>query len=133
MNWQEFESEVQLLSQRISYRPDLIVAVVRGGLVPARLLSSYLGVKEMQCLTVKKIGSDRKVVTEVTEDLTGKKILLVEDILETGKSLEAAQTYLEAKGAEVKTTCLYTTPVTSAKVDYTLREIEVIPKFPWEA
>lgn len=132
MNWQEFEKEIAVLSVKINYFPDIIVGIVRGGIIPARLLSSKLKVKGMYCLTIKKNNDGRRVTNEILEDLTGKKLLLVEDMLETGKSLIAAKQYFEEKGAIVKTTCLYTMPISEIKPDFYLREIKETIKFPWE-
>lgn len=132
MDWKTFENKVRTLAEKISDRPDLIIGITRGGLVPARLLSSYLNVKKMHCLSVVKVGDDRQMVTEITEDLNGKKILLVEDMLETGRSLIVAKNYLEAKGGEVKTACLYTMPMSEIEPDYTLKQINTVIKFPWE-
>jgi hypoxanthine phosphoribosyltransferase len=132
MTWEELEHEVESLSQRINDIPDVVVGVVRGGLIPARLLSSFLKVKDMYCLTVKKAGNGRKVVTEISENIQGKNILLVEDVLETGRSLIVAKQYLEGKGARVKTACLYTMPISEISPDYSLAQIKEIPEFPWE-
>lgn len=132
MQWLELEQEIKLLSQKITEKPDILIGIVRGGLVPARLLSSLLHVKKMHCLSVEKMNDERKVVTEITEDLHGKHIVLIEDILETGKSLNVAKVYLESKGAIIKTACLYTLPTTQFKPDYFLRKIPEVIQFPWE-
>ncbi len=132
MTWETLEQEVRELAQKVDYRPDYIVGVVRGGLIPARLLSSYLGIKDMYCLTVKKTEEGRMVTTEISADLAGKKVLLVEDMLETGKSLVVAKEYLESKGAEVKSACLYTMPISEVTPDFSLRQVEEVATFPWE-
>lgn len=132
MDWNELSQEVKILAGKITKKPDMIVGIVRGGLIPSRLLSSNLGVKEMYALTVKKVGNERKVTSEVSENLNGKRILLVEDMLETGKSLLVAKQYLESKGATVETACLYTMPISEVKPDYFLREISEVAHFPWE-
>lgn len=124
MDWNVFVKELRALAKKIDFRPDAIVGIARGGLVPARLLSEFLNVKEMYCLTVKKSGSERKVVTEILDDLSGKNILLVEDLLESGRSLIAAKKYLEAKGALVKTACLYALPESEIKPDFFLKRAE---------
>ena len=132
MNWDELRADVKALAGRIEYVPDIIVGIVRGGLVPARLLSSELGVKDMYALTVKKVEEERKVANDILENINGKKVLLVEDMLETGKSLIVAKEYLEKKGAEVKTACLYTMPISEIKPDFSLKEITEVVPFPWE-
>ena len=132
MTWKELEKEITTLSYKITTNPDIIIGIVRGGIIPARLLSSKLEVREMYCLTVKKIGNKRKVTSEIVDDLIGKKVLLIEDMLETGKSLTTAKLQLEEKGAIVQTACLYIMPVSEIKPDYYLKKIKDITKFPWE-
>lgn len=132
MNWEEFRTEVKTLTNKIDFKPDVIIGIVRGGLVPARILSSELKVKDMYALTVKKVGEERKVTSDISEDLTGKKVLLVEDMLETGRSLVVAKDYLLTKGAEVKTACLYTMPISELKPDFFVKEVAEVTSFPWE-
>ncbi len=132
MTWLELHAEVKKLAAQITISPDIIVGVVRGGIIPARLLSSELKVKSMYCLTVKKLGNERGVTSSILEDLNRKNILLVEDMLESGRSIITAKEYLKEKGARVKTACLYTMPISELKPDYFLREIREVIKFPWE-
>lgn len=124
--------EIKRLSERVDYKPDIIIGITRGGLVPSRLLAKYLEVKKMHCLSVCKVGEKRQVVTDVLEDLEGKDILLVEDMLETGRSLVVAKDYLESKGANVKTACLYTMPISEIEPDFYLRRVEEVGKFFWD-
>jgi hypoxanthine phosphoribosyltransferase len=124
--------EIKKLAQMVDFVPDVIVGVARGGIVPARLLSTLLNVKRVHCITVERMGEVRTVVGEIGEDLKGKKVLLVEDMLETGKSMDAALDYLASKHAETKTICLYVMPDSSTKPDYFLREVNRVVEFPWE-
>jgi len=110
MTWSEFEKEIENLATLISSPVDIIVPVVRGGLIPGRILASKLHIKTMYALTVVKLDDQRHVVTEITQDITDKNILLIEDMLETGMSMLVAKEYLEKKGAHVLTACLYTRP-----------------------
>lgn len=132
MDWEELRTEIRELAQKVTEKPDIIVGIVRGGLIPARLLSTELQVKEMYGITVKKVGDTRKVTSDILEDISGKRVLLVEDMLETARSLIVAKQYLESKGALVEAACLYTMPISELKPNYSLKEVtEVIP-FPWE-
>ena len=138
MNWEFFSLEIRSLSNKIKkfdeYKPNVIVGVVRGGIIPARILSTELNIKEVYCLNVSKKATERKVVTEILEDLVGKNILLVEDVLETGLSMIAAKKYLENKGARVKTASLYITENSIITPDFYLNRVE-FPftfSFPWE-
>ena len=134
MKWDQFEEEIKKLAEKIrsGFQPDLIVGITRGGAVPARLLSRELNTKNMHGISIEKVGGERKVVTDLQIDLSGEKVLLVEDMLETGRSLIVAKKYLENKGAEVKTACLYIMPQSEIKPDYFLSRIENAAKFPWE-
>lgn len=46
MNWDEFDKEIRELGRTIDWKPDVVIGIARGGLVPARLLSSGLNVYE---------------------------------------------------------------------------------------
>lgn len=128
---EDFEREMDHLAEKIDYTPDIIVGIARGGLRPARALCSRLGVKDMYPLKVKKEGGERKVIgTDV--DVSGKSVLLVEDMLETGRGLDAVEKYLQGKGADVRTACLYTMPISEVAPNYFLREVDEVVKFPWE-
>lgn len=134
MNWETFQNEINELSKKIDYKPDVIVGIVRGGIIPARILSTKLKVNEVYCLNVRKKEDERKVVTEILEDLVGKNTLLVEDVLESGLSIVAAKEYFETRGAKVKTASLYITPISKLTPDFFIREVE-LPltfSFPWE-
>ena len=132
MNWQEFLNKLNILSNKVTSKPDIIVAIVRGGLVPARLLANSIDVKEVYCLTVQKSDKLRNLTTQITADIRGKRVLIVEDALETGKSLEVVKKYLESLGAEVQTLAMYVWPKSVIVPDYFLKITDNIPTFPWE-
>ncbi len=135
MDHETFEKEICLLSRKIKkfgYKPDMIIGILRGGAIPARYLSKALDVKKMSAIEVIKDGEGRRVVAAPTYDLEGLKILLVEDMLESGKSLDVGEKYLESKGAIVKTACFYIMPQSEIEPDLYLEEIEDVVDFPWE-
>ncbi len=132
MNWDTFTLETRKLCELIQDTPDCIIGIARGGVIPAVLIAKRLNVKDLHVLKVKREGNERRVMAEVFTDMTGQKVLLVEDMLETGKSLVVAKKYLESKGAQVQTACLYIMPQTEVKPDYYLKEVLEVQKFPWE-
>lgn len=132
MTWDEFQNAVKKLAAKIDDKFDIVIGIARGGVIPAVLLSRALDVKDMYVLKVRKDGDERRVIAEIFTDVSKKKVLLVEDMLETGKSLIVAKRYLEDDGAIVKTACLYTMPMTEIKPDYSLKKVGEIIKFPWE-
>lgn len=137
MGWSEFEDEIDKLADKIqasNTKYDALVGITRGGVVPARLLVARLAVDDMYCINVRKQDARRVVTTPINEDLTDKHVLLVEDVLESGRSLGAAKEYLEQeKRAHVGTAALYFMDITEVPVDYSLRKVGSPPHFPWEA
>jgi hypoxanthine phosphoribosyltransferase len=131
MNWDELHEYAARLCSRIDFKPEIIVAVARGGVIPGVMIAERLGIKDMYSVAVKKQEGKRKIMTKITEDLHGKKILLVEDAIDTGKSMLAVKKYLESEGASVKTAALFIKGSTAIMPDYMLENSpDVI--FPWE-
>jgi hypoxanthine phosphoribosyltransferase len=136
MGWSDFEDEIDKLADKIQAGDttyDALVGITRGGVIPARLLVARLAIDDMYCINVRKQGVRRVVTTPITEDLTDKHVLIVEDVLESGRSLDIAKEYLEQeKRAHVGTAALYFMDITEASVDYSLKKVESPPYFPWE-
>ena len=131
MNWNEFDEETQKLARMISFSPDIVIGIARGGIIPGALLCKFLGVRDMNVLRMRREGEERRITADILSDISGKKILLVEDMIETGRSLIAGKKYLEERGAEVKTACLYIMSISEIKPDYFLKEITGVADFPW--
>jgi uncharacterized protein len=110
---------------------DLIVAVANGGIIPAAMLNQRLGL-EIQLLKVhfrdpKQQPEHPAPVLQETIQFTvaGKKVLLVEDRVKTGASLDLAkEVLLRAGAASVKTFAV------NGKADYSLFN-ETCFRFPW--
>ncbi len=132
MDWDTFTSETKKLGEKINYTPDCIIGIARGGVIPAVLLSKQLKVKDMYVLKVRVEAGERKIMAEIFTDVSNKKVLLVEDMLESGKTMIVVKEFLESKGAEVKTACLYVMPHTEIKPGFYLKEISKVEHFPWE-
>ncbi len=97
--------------------PDiLIVAVLKGGFVfTADLLRAlhYHGVRpRIDFLTLSSYGTGREssgqvtITRDITDDVRGAKILLIDDILESGRTLAFARELLQARGAEEVRLCV---------------------------
>ena len=130
MEWDEFDEQMRELQAKIDFTPDLIVGIARGGVIPATLLAKRLNVKDMFLLKLEKKG-ESAVSAYLTVDISGKNVLLVEDMLETGRSLIGGKRFLEARGAMVRTACLYTMPKSEIRPDYFLRQVSEVAQFPW--
>lgn len=91
-SWQDVEKQTQDILRQItldSWRPDYVVGLTRGGLVPANLISQYLEVP-MECLKVSLRDDTTPPETNLwmAEDAyREKKILIVDDINDSGATL----------------------------------------------
>jgi hypothetical protein len=114
-SWSETQRLAKTLASKIkrAYEPDIIIGIARGGLIPAciisdRLLQPALATFkiELYWLAAAKPGRVR-IVFPLAADIKGKKVLLVDDFTDTGKTLALAVRYLRGlKPAVIKTAVL---------------------------
>ena len=115
-SWQEMHNFAKKTSDNIKqsdFHPDMIIGLSRGGLVPARLFCDFLHIKN--CLAIKVdhwgLTATKDGKAELTHkldlDLSGKKVLIVDDITDTGQSMELAKEHITTLNpADVKTATL---------------------------
>ena len=122
-----------------SFKPDVIVGVTRGGWVPARVLSDLLGVPDFATVRVEfylgvtETRNEPVLIQGVSAAVTGKKVLIVDDVADTGKSLQLARKHVLQQGAtEVKIATVYRKPWSVIKPDYYETETSCWVVFPWE-
>lgn len=137
----------RLLAEKIrgsGWSPDVIVAIARGGYVPARLLCDWLGVTDLVSIQVvhwpaaAQVAEKAYVKYPVNVDLSGKRVLIVDDIVDTGDSVELAKRSIEGccRPAEVKTAALQLiTSVAKFVPDFYAVEVKEWAWFayPWNA
>jgi xanthine phosphoribosyltransferase len=91
-SWRDVERQTQEILRQIqqdAWRPDYVVGLTRGGLVPANLISQYLSVP-MECLKVSLRDDNNGPESNLwmAEDaFEGKRILIVDDINDSGATL----------------------------------------------
>ncbi|MEM4476290.1 MAG: phosphoribosyltransferase [Desulfurococcaceae archaeon] len=77
-----------------NYMPQLIVAISRGGLIPARIVSDVLGVYELYAVRStlymhgKAIGSKPLINAHLPVELIkGRRVLIVDEVVDTGTTM----------------------------------------------
>lgn len=105
--WAEIDRWADTLTAKVRAAgrvPDVIVGLTRGGWVPARLLADRLLVKRMGALRAQHWGVTATPTgkAEITEGLTApvadSNVLVVDDITDTGESLELAVAHVRERG-----------------------------------
>jgi hypoxanthine phosphoribosyltransferase len=121
------------------FKPDVIVGVTRGGWIPARVLSDLLEIPHLVTVGVEfYVGvaetRNEPVLTQlVSEEVDSKKALLVDDVADTGKSLQLAREHLRQLGTrEVRIATVYRKPFSVIKPDYYEKETRRWVVFPWD-
>jgi len=139
-------SDIQRLCEEVAeqirnsgFKPDLIVAVGRGGFPPARIISDVLDIRRVASVSVEyyiSVGETRgkpKIVFPLNADVRGRRVLIVDDVADTGHSLMAVRDHVIAQGAaEVKVATLHYKPWSVLKPDYYAEETEAWIIYAWE-
>jgi hypothetical protein len=144
LSWQEFGEASRSLAQAIhddGYRPDLILAIARGGLFTAAALGYSLGVKNLHVMNVEfYTGVDERLPLPVmlppvpqAVDLTGARVLIADDIADTGATLKLVRDYCADHVAEARCAVVYEKPRSTVKCEYVWRQTDNWIDFPWSA
>ncbi|MCQ1536517.1 phosphoribosyltransferase [Methanosarcina sp. KYL-1] len=106
----------RLLSRKIKdsgYRPDLIVAIGRGGYVPARMVADFLLFNDLTSMKIEHymraadMQEEARIKFPISVDISRKKVLIVDDVTDTGETLCLAVDYVQSLDpAEVRTAVL---------------------------
>jgi hypoxanthine phosphoribosyltransferase len=144
LGWAEFGEASRELASTVhadGFVPDVVVAIARGGLLLAGAIAYALDVKSCGALNVEfYTGVDERLDGPVVlpplldeSALAGKRVLLVDDVSDSGRTLSMVVQLLRLTDADVRTVCLYTKPGTVLVPDYTWRETAKWIAFPWSA
>ncbi|MFE6971872.1 phosphoribosyltransferase [Isoptericola sp. NPDC057653] len=144
LTWTLLPVAIRELAERVvasGFRPDVVVAVARGGLVPGGAMAYALGTKGVGTLNVEfytdigKTLDDPRVLPPLmdTSELPGSKVLVVDDVADSGRTLALVMDMLAKQGAEARSVVLYTKPRTIIQPDYSWRDTDLWITFPWSA
>lgn len=139
VSWSTLHQDIYKLAQRIRKENnfDLIVAMARGGLTVAQILSDLLDLP-IASFTIKSYTDIKQRETPVVtfkmgNKLHGKKILLVDDVSDSGKTFVRGVEYLNEIGAQnIKTAAVFIKPTTKYVPDYYEKSVSGWIIFPYE-
>lgn len=140
--WQELEDLTFALARKIKesgLKIDRLVTLAKGGWPMSRSLIDFLGIEKFASIGIKfyaGVGERLKkpfIYQNIPISIYREKILLFDDVADTGYSLEFAKRYLEANGAEkIYTATLFYKPTSRVKPDYYAFETSGWIIFPYE-
>ncbi|MDX1716568.1 MAG: xanthine phosphoribosyltransferase [Anderseniella sp.] len=103
VSWEQFHRDARALTWRLDEHGPFhaVVAITRGGLVPAAIVARELGLRiiDTVCIASYDYGTqgELKVLKEVKQDIAadgGKGVLIVDDLVDTGKTAKAVREML---------------------------------------
>src|SRR3954464_10726747 len=126
MSWDDLGAGARELAQAVAddgYRPDMVLGIARGGLLVAGALGYALGVKNTFTMNVEfYTGVDERldvpmILPPVPDliDFADTRVLIADDVADTGETLRTVHEFCEGKVAEVRTAVLYEKPRSSVK------------------
>ena len=144
LTYELFGTAVRELAQQVvddGYEPDLVLAIARGGLGLAMGLGYALDVKNLSAVNVEfYTGIDERLdlpvmlpPTPQAVDLSGLKVLIADDVADTGHTLESVRAYCTDHVAEARMAVIYEKPHTVVNADYVWARTEKWIDFPWSS
>lgn len=140
ISWPEYGNLAEALAEKVrssgrSY--DLVVGIARGGIPVAMVVSDHLDVK-IDFINVKSYNgiaerSSPRILSTLTGTIAGKKILLVDDLVDHGVTMEIVTKYLNDLGPElIDTAVMFKKPWSKVDPDFYLEVVDKWIVFPFE-
>ena len=144
LTWEGFGVASRELAQQIvdsDFEPDIIIAVARGGLLPAGALSYAMGVKLSDAVNVEFYTDVHETLPDPvllapmldTESISDKKVLVVDDVVDSGRTLALVLELLRSYGAECRSAVIYEKPRSEVRPDFSWKSTDEWIVFPWSA
>lgn len=142
MDWPIYGQAARALAQQVAdsgFQPDIILCIARGGLFVAGSLGYALSVKNLYVMNVEfYTGIDEHLDVPVMlppyldlYEIEDRKVLVADDVADTGKTLELVRDFTADRVGEVRTAVLYEKPHSLVKCDYVWKHTADWINFPW--
>ena len=144
LTWGDFGSGCRELASSIAtsgYAPDIILAIARGGLFVAGGLGYALSVKNIYVMNVEYYtGVNERLPLPVAlpptphlVDIEDARLLIADDVADTGHTLALVHGFCRGKVAEVRSAVLYQKPTSVIGCQYVWRRTDRWVDFPWSS
>jgi len=141
ISWVDIHKALITLVNRMSstFKPDVIIAVAKGGLIPARIVSDLMGVDEIGYIEVKfykaiGVRSEKPFIKYLAiPQLKDKNVLVVDDVVDSGRTIQLVIDTLSSHAPrQIKTLVLFLKPWSTYTPDYYYEVANEWIVFPWE-
>lgn len=144
LTWEQVGPATRALAQAVhddGYRPDVVLAIARGGLIVAAALAYALEVKNTFTMNVEfYTGVDERLPVPMIlppapdlVDLETARVLVADDVADTGATLELVTSFVAPRVGEVRCAALYEKPSSRVRCEYTWRATDAWIDFPWSS
>ena len=144
MTWGDLGTGARELAAQIAadgYAPDIVLGIARGGLLVGGALSYTLEVKNTFTMNVEfYTGVDERLPVPMLlppvpslVDLHTERVLIADDVADTGQTLLLVKDFLAGKVGEVRVAVLYEKPRSIVNCEYVWRRTDRWIDFPWSA
>lgn len=142
LDWASYGVAARELAQIVAddgYRPDIILAIARGGLFVAGSLGYALSVKNLYVMNVEYYtGVDERLEVPIalppyldTVDLRDANVLIADDVADTGATLAYVHDFCQGEVADVRSAVLYEKSASIIKCEYIWKRTDQWINFPW--
>ena len=142
LTWELFGTASRELTQSIvdsGFEPDIVIAIARGGLLPAGAIAYAMGVKAAGTLNVEFYSDIEETLPDPvvleplldTNAIKGKKLLVVDDVADSGRTLALVVELLREHTDEIRSAVIYTKPASVIAPDFSWRQTDLWINFPW--
>lgn len=141
LGWEEYGRMASALARDVAgsrNRFDVVVGIARGGVPLAMVISDALGTK-LEIINVKSYNGVRgertrpRILTTLTSSVEGKRILLVDDLVEEGDTMKAMARYFSRQRPKaLMTAAMFRKPWSRLDPDFYVKQVDRWVVFPWE-
>ena len=141
VSWEHLHRDAKALAWRLMSAGSFegIIAITRGGMVPAGVLAYKLGIKLADTINVEFYTDQERTRPDPvllapmleTEAISNHKILVVDDVADTGRTLALVMKLLRGFGADVRSAVVCTKPGTIVAPDFRWKTTDGWIVFPW--
>lgn len=144
LTYERFGDAARELAQAVhdsGFVPDVVLGIARGGLLPAGAIAYALDCKALFTMNVELYTGVEESLDEPVVlppfldvgDLAGKSVLVVDDVADSGRTLQLVRDFCAEHTSEVRTAVLYEKPRSAIHADYVWKRTDRWIDFPWSS